>query len=54
VAILMISSELPELIGMSDRILVMHEGALAGELPAGAGEEAVMALATGHRPEAVA
>lgn len=48
VAILMISSELPELIGMSDRILVMHEGALVGELPAGASEEAVMALATGH------
>ncbi|MEU6431628.1 sugar ABC transporter ATP-binding protein [Microbispora sp. NPDC046973] len=49
VAVLMISSELPELIGMSDRILVMHDGALAGELPAGASEEAVMALATGHR-----
>ncbi|HVK22292.1 MAG TPA: sugar ABC transporter ATP-binding protein [Actinokineospora sp.] len=48
VAILMISSELPELIGMSDRILVMHEGAVAGELPAGASEEAVMGLATGH------
>ncbi|GAA0264014.1 sugar ABC transporter ATP-binding protein [Saccharothrix mutabilis subsp. mutabilis] len=47
-AILMISSELPELIGMSDRILVMHEGAVAGELPAGASEEAVMGLATGH------
>ncbi|WP_306291727.1 ATP-binding cassette domain-containing protein [Microbispora sp. GKU 823] len=49
VAVLMISSELPELIGMSDRILVMHDGAPAGELPAGASEEAVMALATGHR-----
>ncbi|NUT45702.1 MAG: sugar ABC transporter ATP-binding protein [Saccharothrix sp.] len=48
VAILMISSELPELIGMSDRILVMHQGAVAGELPAGASEEAVMRLATGH------
>ncbi|MFE2726156.1 sugar ABC transporter ATP-binding protein [Kitasatospora sp. NPDC059327] len=47
-AILMISSELPELIGMSDRILVMHEGAVAGELAAGASEEAVMGLATGH------
>lgn len=48
-AILMISSELPELIGLSDRILVMHEGTLAGELPAGADEETVMGLATGHR-----
>ncbi|ONI86413.1 sugar ABC transporter ATP-binding protein [Actinosynnema sp. ALI-1.44] len=47
VAILMISSELPELIGMSDRILVMRDGHLAGELPAGSSEEAVMALATG-------
>jgi len=48
VAVLMISSELPELIGMSDRILVMHDGELAGELPAGASEETVMSLATGH------
>jgi ribose transport system ATP-binding protein len=48
-AILMISSDLPELIGMSDRILVMHEGTLAGELPAGAHEEVVMGLATGHQ-----
>ncbi|ALG11326.1 sugar ABC transporter ATP-binding protein [Kibdelosporangium phytohabitans] len=47
VAILMISSELPELIGMSDRILVMRDGRLAGQLPAGSSEEAVMALATG-------
>ncbi len=47
VAVLMISSELPELIGMSDRILVMHEGQLAGELPAGAGESEIMELATG-------
>jgi ABC-type sugar transport system ATPase subunit len=48
VAILMISSELPELIGMADRIFVMREGALAGELPAGAGESDIMYLATGH------
>jgi ribose transport system ATP-binding protein len=48
VAILMIASELPELLGMSDRVLVMHDGAIAGELPAGASEEAVMGLATGH------
>ncbi len=47
-AILMISSELPELIGMSDRVLVMRDGTLAGELPAGADEETVMGLATGH------
>jgi len=31
-AILMISSELPEVIGMSDRILVMHEGRITGEI----------------------
>ena len=31
-AIIMISSELPEVIGMSDRILVMHEGQIKGEL----------------------
>nr|WP_042196278.1 sugar ABC transporter ATP-binding protein [Kibdelosporangium sp. MJ126-NF4]CEL22512.1 Ribose ABC transport system, ATP-binding protein RbsA (TC 3.A.1.2.1) [Kibdelosporangium sp. MJ126-NF4]CTQ89368.1 Ribose ABC transport system, ATP-binding protein RbsA (TC 3.A.1.2.1) [Kibdelosporangium sp. MJ126-NF4] len=47
VAILMISSELPELIGMSDRILVMRDGRLAGELPAGSSEESVVALAAG-------
>ena len=51
VAILMISSELPELIGMSDRVLVMHDGRIAGELPAGPTEEAVMRLATGHAVE---
>lgn len=32
IAILMISSELPEVLGMSDRILVMHDGAIAGEV----------------------
>src|SRR5918998_2620514 len=37
-AILMISSELPEVIGMSDRILVMRDGTIAGELPAGGSE----------------
>lgn len=44
-AVLMISSELPELIGMSDRIVVLRDGRLAGELPAGSTEEAVMSLA---------
>ena len=47
VGILMVSSELPEVIGMSDRILVMRDGRLAGELPAGSSEEDVLALATG-------
>ncbi len=47
VAILMVSSELPEVIGMADRILVMHDGRLAGELPAGSSEETVLHLATG-------
>src|SRR5918992_496140 len=42
VAILMISSEMPELIGMSDRILVMRHGQIAGELPAGAAENEIM------------
>ncbi|MCC6314831.1 MAG: sugar ABC transporter ATP-binding protein [Thermomicrobiales bacterium] len=46
-AVLMISSELPEVIGVCDRILVMHEGRLAGELPTGATEEQIMTLATG-------
>lgn len=48
-AILMISSELPEILGMSDRILVMHEGKIAGEItnPAEVTQEDVMRLATG-------
>jgi len=48
VAILMISSELPEVLGMSDRILVMHEGRIMGELSrAEATQEKIMHLATG-------
>ena len=47
-AVLMTSSELPEVIGMSDRIVVMHEGTIAGELPAGASEAQIMRLATGE------
>ncbi|MET7400039.1 sugar ABC transporter ATP-binding protein [Dactylosporangium sp. NPDC005572] len=50
-AVLMVSSELPELLGMSDRILVMRDGRIAGELPAGATEEDVVALATGTARE---
>ena len=48
-AILMISSELPEVIGMSDRILVMADRTLIGELPAKATEEEIMLMATGHK-----
>jgi inositol transport system ATP-binding protein len=48
VAILMISSELPEILGMSDRILVMRAGTIAGELQRHeATQERIMALATG-------
>ncbi len=32
VSIIMVSSELPEILGMSDRIIVMHEGAIKGEI----------------------
>jgi ABC-type sugar transport system ATPase subunit len=49
VAVLMISSELPEVIGMSDRILVMHEGVIGGELPAGSTEADIMLVATGQK-----
>ncbi|SDG60863.1 sugar ABC transporter ATP-binding protein [Microbacterium pygmaeum] len=46
-AILMISSELPEVLGMADRVLVMREGRLTGEFPrAEASPEAVMYAAT--------
>lgn len=48
-AIIMISSELPEIIGMSDWVLVMHEGRIMGELKQSeASEERIMMLATGH------
>jgi ribose transport system ATP-binding protein len=46
-AVLMVSSELPEVIGMSDRIIVMRDGELAAELAAGAAEHDVLAAATG-------
>jgi D-xylose transport system ATP-binding protein len=48
VCVVMVSSELPEVLGMSDRILVIHEGRLTGELPRGdATQEKVMYHATG-------
>jgi ribose transport system ATP-binding protein len=50
VGIIMISSELPEVLGMSDRILVMHEGRIAGELSREeATQEVIMHLATGGK-----
>ncbi|MEI7684057.1 MAG: ATP-binding cassette domain-containing protein, partial [Planctomycetota bacterium] len=48
VAILMITSDLEEALGMSDRVLVLHESQLAGDVPrSGLSEEAIMQLATG-------
>jgi len=48
-AILMISSEIPEIIGMSDRILVMHEGVLVREITRSeATQEKVLAAALGE------
>jgi ribose transport system ATP-binding protein len=50
-AVLVISSELPEVVGIADRVVVMREGETCGEVGAGTGvaitEESIMALATG-------
>ena len=45
-ALLMVSSELPELVQVADRILVMRQGRLTAELPHGASQEEVMRYAT--------
>lgn len=45
--VLLISSDLPEVLGMADRILVMHRGRLVAELPRGSSAETVMKAATG-------
>jgi ribose transport system ATP-binding protein len=51
--IIMISSELPELLGMSDRVLVMHRGRIQAELPSSeATEERVLSAALGLTPPA--
>lgn len=52
VAILMISSELPEVLGMSDRVVVMHDGRIAGILKRDeATQQKILALALGHELE---
>lgn len=48
-SIILVSSEMPEVLGMSDRILVMHEGRISGEFNADdANQETLMACAVGH------
>jgi ribose transport system ATP-binding protein len=52
VGVIVISSELPELIGLSDRVLVIREGVIAGELTADElTEEAIIMLASGVRQQ---
>jgi rhamnose transport system ATP-binding protein len=54
-AVVMVSSELPEVLGMADRVLVMHEGRLVDDIPrARADEDSVMLAATGQIRPAVA
>lgn len=54
ISILVVSSEMTELLGISDRILVMHEGHLSGELSMDeASEETIMKLALSHKENAV-
>ncbi|MBN9272966.1 MAG: ATP-binding cassette domain-containing protein, partial [Mesorhizobium sp.] len=47
IAVVVISSDLPEIIGIADRVLVMREGRIAGEVSQPIEQEAIMALATG-------
>ncbi len=48
VAIIMVSSELPEVLGMSDRVMVVREGVVTGIIYKGeANQENIMTLATG-------
>ncbi len=52
VGVIMISSELPEILGMSDRIIVMHEGAIVAEFDAAdATEEKIIRAASSHQSE---
>ena len=53
VAVIFVSSEMEEILGMADRVLVMHEGAITGELSREQlNEEAIMQLATGKKAAA--
>ena len=51
VGVIIVSSELPEVIGVSDRVIVVHEGKLAGELTESTmiTEENIMRLASGEK-----
>jgi ABC-type sugar transport system ATPase subunit len=53
-AVLMISSDLPEVLGMSDRIAVMRGGTITAVLPGGADAHDVMAAALGQSGREVA
>ena len=52
-AVIMVSSELPEVMGMADRIIVMHEGLMVAEYRAGdATAETIVSAASGAKQEA--
>jgi len=52
-AIILVSSELPEVLGLSDRLIVLHEGRVTGEFTRSeATPETVMSCATGHARQA--
>lgn len=53
IGIILASSELPELLGLSDRLLVLHRGRIVREFAAGAAPEAVIAAAMGEETQAV-
>jgi rhamnose transport system ATP-binding protein len=54
-AVLMISSELPEVLGMADRVIVLREGRITAELArVDADEQSIMRAATGQNAELAA